>query len=129
MNNEYQEENDEVLLDSDDEEPLAERLAGIDLDDADKVWSVLTEEEKSEFGQFASSVDKVEQVMEEWVPWWEPQPVILVQEVEDDDDDDKKKDSKDVLPPTIVDNIPPLITLTVRPLKYIYFAYVISHIL
>lgn len=46
---------DENELDSDDEEDIldiGDRLAGIDLDDAEQVWGKLTEDEKQEFVAF-----------------------------------------------------------------------------
>ena len=37
-------DNEETELDSDDDEDLSSRLEGIDLEDTDKVWSLLTSE-------------------------------------------------------------------------------------
>ena len=39
-------DNEETELDSDDDEDLSSRLEGIDLEDTDKVWSLLTSEGK-----------------------------------------------------------------------------------
>lgn len=39
----------QVDLDSDDDEPLSERLAEIDLEDSDRVWQALTPEEQRDF--------------------------------------------------------------------------------
>merc|ERR1712226_1395372 len=41
--------NNETELDSDDEEDLSSRLEGIDLEETDKVWSLLTSEERRDF--------------------------------------------------------------------------------
>lgn len=45
---------DDSELDSDDEEvaDIADRLAGVDLDDADQVWDKLTQDEQQEFIAF-----------------------------------------------------------------------------
>lgn len=61
-----------VLLDSDDESEgadLAERLAGIDLDNADQVWEQLSEEERRQFEELLQSGD-VSEVVPTWEPWW-----------------------------------------------------------
>lgn len=74
-------------LDSDDEEDvldLGERLAGIDLDDADGVWQKLTNDERQEFVAFLKSED-VAKFVPKWEPWWE-QNLKKVQEVEESDE-------------------------------------------
>lgn len=72
-------------IDSDDEEniaSLAERLGGIDLDNADAVWEQLTKEERMEFQNILESGD-VSQIMPELEPWWMGQyKVDLVQSAE-----------------------------------------------
>jgi hypothetical protein len=55
-------------LDSDDDDDLAERLEGVDLDDADQVWSQLTADERAEFERMCSS-GKIEDLVPEFVPW------------------------------------------------------------
>lgn len=71
-------------VDSDDEEDvldLGERLAGIDLDDADGVWEKLTNDERQEFVAFLKSED-VAKFVPKWEPWW-GQNFKKVQEVEE----------------------------------------------
>lgn len=63
---------DENELDSDDEEDIldiGDRLAGIDLDDAEQVWGKLTEDEKQEFVAFLKSED-ITNLIPSWKPWW-----------------------------------------------------------
>ncbi|KAJ8957976.1 hypothetical protein NQ318_001977 [Aromia moschata] len=58
--------------DSDDDpdfEDIADRLAGVDLDDAEQVWDKLTEDEKQEFVAFLKSED-VTKLIPSWQPWW-----------------------------------------------------------
>lgn len=73
------------VVDSDDEEDVAdlgERLNGIDLDDADKVWEKLTHDERQEFMAFLKSED-VAKFVPKWTPWWEFHSDKKVQEVEE----------------------------------------------
>ncbi|KAG5893097.1 hypothetical protein JTB14_024298 [Gonioctena quinquepunctata] len=59
-------------LDSDDDEiysDIADRLAGVNLDDAEQVWEKLTEDEKQEFVSFLKSED-VTKLIPSWQPWW-----------------------------------------------------------
>uniref|UniRef100_A0A1B6J203 HIT-type domain-containing protein n=1 Tax=Homalodisca liturata TaxID=320908 RepID=A0A1B6J203_9HEMI len=63
---------DEEALDSDDSDSCAElsdRLAGVDLDNADSVWERLTEDERQQFHQFVTSGD-IGELLPEWTPWW-----------------------------------------------------------
>ncbi|XP_071448337.1 zinc finger HIT domain-containing protein 2-like isoform X2 [Hetaerina americana] len=66
------EEDESLGVDSDDDEPapeLAERLAGVSLDDADAVWDALTEEERRDFMVLLQKGD-VSQIVPPWTPWW-----------------------------------------------------------
>ncbi|XP_060533287.1 zinc finger HIT domain-containing protein 2 isoform X2 [Cylas formicarius] len=58
-------------LDSDDDQyvDIAERLAGIDLDDAETVWDRLTEDEKQDFVAFLKT-ENVSKLIPSWEPWW-----------------------------------------------------------
>lgn len=60
-----------LILDSDDESDtdLAERLNGIDLDDADSVWDKLTDNERQEFEELLRKGD-VTKIIIPWDPWW-----------------------------------------------------------
>ena len=68
MNNQ---DDDEDVDSDDDEDPLdlAERLQGIDLDDAEETWAALTAEERRQFSELLSSGD-VTSVLPDWSPWW-----------------------------------------------------------
>lgn len=61
-----------TVTDSDDEDSipdLSERLQNIDLNDADRVWQCLTEEEKQEFQTILKDGD-ISQLIPEYEPWW-----------------------------------------------------------
>lgn len=57
--------------DSDDEEltSINERLNGIDLNDAEQVWSSLTDSEKAEFEHLVKSGD-ITKIVPQYIPWW-----------------------------------------------------------
>lgn len=57
--------------DDDDEKPgdLAERLAEIDLNNADEVWARLTDEEKQEFKSIVHN-GEIEKIVQPVEPWW-----------------------------------------------------------
>lgn len=59
-------------MDSDDEDgpSLEERLANIDLDDADELWSSLTNSERQEFEAIIQS-NNFDEILPDWTPWWE----------------------------------------------------------
>lgn len=58
-------------IDSDDNEyvDLKDRIDGLDLNDADKIWNVLTEDERNEFAALVNKGD-VDKIIEHWEPWW-----------------------------------------------------------
>lgn len=75
-------------LDSDDNESdggdLADRLAEVDLNNADAVWDRLTDEEKQEFKSivYNGEIEKIVQAME---PWWKHRlEAQLVRDVEEE---------------------------------------------
>ncbi|KAH8268069.1 hypothetical protein KR018_012033 [Drosophila ironensis] len=51
------------------EEDIASRLKGIDINDADEVWSRLTSEEQAEFQKLITSGD-IMKLMPDYKPWW-----------------------------------------------------------
>ncbi|XP_006617042.1 zinc finger HIT domain-containing protein 2 [Apis dorsata] len=70
-NDEIDEESEEQL-DSDDEENISDlekRLNDINLDNADEVWSVLTNAEKQEFEALIKNGD-IDKFLPKWIPWW-----------------------------------------------------------
>uniref|UniRef100_A0A182JNF4 Uncharacterized protein n=1 Tax=Anopheles christyi TaxID=43041 RepID=A0A182JNF4_9DIPT len=79
----HEDEGDE--LDSDDEiqeDELANRLNGIDLDNATEVWNRLTTAEKEEFQRFIENGDIVEMLPEPNIWWAQEYKVDLVQPAE-----------------------------------------------
>lgn len=58
-------------IDSDDENAVAleDRLKELNLEDADAVWSVLTEDERNEFEALLNQGD-VGAILPQWQPWW-----------------------------------------------------------
>jgi len=115
-------------LDSDDDEPLDKRLAGIDLNDADGVWDSLTPGEREEFKKLVTDVSSTSTIIPEWVPWWRlpPEKVKLVEEIEKNplspvkvfgeietnEESVVKKAHREQ--PDILSPIPPMSSLTVR---------------
>lgn len=83
---------DEEVTDSDDEsemQDLGDRLAGVDLDNADKVWEKLTHDERQEFMAFLKS-DDVAKFVPKWEPWWGFQNEKKVQEMTESENYKKK---------------------------------------
>lgn len=88
-------ESDDDELDSDDEDvdagaadgeasDLAKRLEGIDLNDANALWSQLNEEERNEFKKIVQSED-VSTILPKFEAWWEKKSKVkLVTEVNED---------------------------------------------
>ena len=64
------EDEEDGLLDSDDDEELSERMADVDLDDADAIWRRLTPGERKEFGRLVDTGD-ISKMVPEFKPWWE----------------------------------------------------------
>ncbi|XP_071842894.1 zinc finger HIT domain-containing protein 2-like isoform X2 [Apostichopus japonicus] len=66
---------------SDDEQSLAERLQGVDLDaDPDVVWERLTESERLEFAQILKS-ENLGMLVPSWKPWWMQHDAELIEVV------------------------------------------------
>jgi len=68
-------ESDDLLLDSDDEEDLSERITNIDLENSEKLWEVLTPEERQDFKRKLNSGELCKLVppeeRNEGSVWWE----------------------------------------------------------
>ncbi|KAG7197176.1 hypothetical protein KM043_007256 [Ampulex compressa] len=66
-----EEDEDESYLDSDDDDvpDLKERLQNVNLDDANEIWSALTDSEKQKFEALINS-GEIEKSLPEWTPWW-----------------------------------------------------------
>ena len=70
---------------------MAERLEGVDLDDADEVWKKLTPEERSEFERMCAT-GNIESLVPAYVPWWDVPDATKVELVKDITEVDPKKD-------------------------------------
>ncbi|KAK7081140.1 hypothetical protein SK128_007090 [Halocaridina rubra] len=78
----------EEPLDSDDdeeEEELSSRMRGIDLNDSNAVWKLLSEAEREEFRELVKSGNYGD-LVPTWSPWWE-QNVPLVQDISEGNPD------------------------------------------
>jgi len=63
-------EDDSVDSDDDDDVPeLTERLKGVDLDNCDRVWELLTESERREFNELVDKGD-IGGLLPNFDPWW-----------------------------------------------------------
>ena len=111
-------EEEEEFDSDDDEDPLdlADRLRGVDLEDAEATWSALTAEERRQFSSLLSSGD-VTSVLPDWSPWWsykvQRKKISEINEPEDRSYVEKC--------PKIVKNIPEFSSLCLNPsevLKY-----------
>ncbi|KAG6449778.1 hypothetical protein O3G_MSEX006226 [Manduca sexta] len=60
---------DDFDSDDNDEVDLEERIKNLDLNDADALWNVLTDDERNEFEALLSKGD-VGSIMLQWEPWW-----------------------------------------------------------
>lgn len=106
-------------LDSDDEtdmpddNDLSKRLEGIDLNDADAIWSHLTEAERQEFKKIVQSED-VTSILPKFVGWWEKQiEQKLVTELNGDEKDESEENS--IEHPKIIDTIVDFGRISTRP--------------
>ena len=70
-------EDEEDLLDSDDDDELSDRMAGVDLDDADAIWKLLTPGERKEFERLVDTGD-ISKMVPEYKPWWEFRCLIIL---------------------------------------------------
>ncbi|XP_012148138.2 zinc finger HIT domain-containing protein 2 [Megachile rotundata] len=97
---EDEEEEDELneQLDSDDEDvlDLEIRLREVNLDNADEVWSALTDAERQEFEALIKN-GEIEKLLPQWVPWWTYH--IKKKLVEDIDEQDNEQTKQ--LPPLV----------------------------
>lgn len=105
-------------LDSDDDEDLAEdddlskRLEGIDLNDADAIWSKLTEIERAEFSKIVESED-VTSILPKFNAWWEKKiKRKLVTEMNGDEYDEPEPEPEH---PKIIDTIADFSHISTKP--------------
>lgn len=118
MNNEDKED-DWDSDDSDDEEDpidLADRLQGIDLDNADEIWDKLSKDEKKQFDELVKSGD-LASVLPEYKPWWKIKvEVPKIRDLSDPEDESFKEGC-----PEIVLNIASFSTICSKPSPYLKF--------
>jgi len=96
--NKEEEEDSESDDSDDDEEPieLAERLQGIDLDNAAEVWDKLSKEERKQFDELVKSGD-LASVLPEYEPWWKVKvKVPKIKDLADPDDESYKENCPEV---------------------------------
>nr|XP_034192529.1 zinc finger HIT domain-containing protein 2 [Osmia lignaria] len=80
-------------LDSDDEDvpDLGKRLHEVNLDNADEVWSALTDAERQEFEALVKN-GEIEKLLPQWIPWWTYHVKRkLVQDIDQQDDEQTKQ--------------------------------------
>ncbi|XP_029647272.1 zinc finger HIT domain-containing protein 2 [Octopus sinensis] len=84
------EADDDDYEDSDEEGcSLADRLTGLDLDkDTDKIWDVLTKQEKEEFQKLLRD-EQLGGLIEFWSPWWSHKETSKVEDLDADMKPDK----------------------------------------
>lgn len=58
-------------------ESLQTRLEGVNLDDGDSLWTMLTADEKADFQRSLAAGS----LIEEWTPWWYYHDTSLVTEI------------------------------------------------
>jgi len=113
MNNPEEEDDDDEEDSDDEEEPeeLAERLEGLDLDNADEIWDKLTNDERREFEELLKSGD-VTGIIPEYVPWWKfRKEEKKIEEIDAESSDDKFKENC----PAVIKDIPNLTSITKIP--------------
>lgn len=110
-------------LDSDDEahpkdgdDDLSKRLQGVDLNDADAIWSKLNENEREEFGQIVKCED-VTAILPVYNPWWENKVQrVLISEVNDEPIETAiEHRNTNVEHPKIVEKIPDFSKISTKP--------------
>lgn len=113
---------EDTETDTDDEQiaALKERLKGINLDEAEKVWNTLTADEKNEFAALIAQ-GNIEKIIEQWTPWWSYcKGKKLVEEVGDEEEDKKEGEALAKCPQ--IKEVPQLLELTsIKPSGTIKF--------
>jgi len=119
MSEEKQDEEDE-MLDSDDDEDeidLVERLKGVDLENTELVWSLLSKDERKQFDNLVQSGD-FSSVLPEYTPWWKN--TLKVKKVKEITEPDLPEDLS-VVCPKVCPEIPSLKTLCKQPSPWVKF--------
>lgn len=75
---------------------LGRRLENINLDNADEVWSALTDDEKQQFEALIKN-GEIEKLLPQWAPWW----TYHVKKKLVQDMDQQDKEERNEYPPLI----------------------------
>jgi len=128
-------ESDNLLLDSDDEEDLSDRITNIDLENSEKLWEVLTPEERQDFKRKLNSGELYKLVppeeRNEGSVWWELRlPQRKIKDISTEDSDGSNS-LHSCLPP-LIEASTKIDTRTSSPLvKYnlisVFFAYAVTY--
>lgn len=95
-----------------DDNDLASRLEGIDLDDADAIWSMLNENERSEFNKIVQSED-VSSILPKFSAWWEKS--IKRKLVTEMNGDETEQPEESVDHPKIIESIKDFGLISTKP--------------
>lgn len=107
-------------LDSDDDEGSAEdddlskRLEGIDLNDADAIWSKLTESEQKEFSKIVESED-VTSILPKFNAWWETKIKRKLVTEMNGDESDEPNPKPQIEHPKIIETIADFSRISTKP--------------
>jgi hypothetical protein len=115
---EQQEEEEDEDVDSDDDEDVGEledRLAEVDLDDTEKVWSLLSKEEQRHFGEMLKS-GELAGLVPEYKPWWKTK--VEVKKIKEVGEPEVEEELRQKCP-TVGENIPSLRTVCPNPSPYV----------
>lgn len=76
---------------------LEDRIGNLDLEDADSLWSVLTEEERQKFTAIVQSGD-ASSLVPSWTPWWTyTAKKKLIKDLKDSEDEGYKTNCPQIL--------------------------------
>ncbi|XP_012280886.1 zinc finger HIT domain-containing protein 2 [Orussus abietinus] len=118
-------DDDSEQLDSDDEEDagsLRDRLENINLDNADEVWSALTDAERQEFKAMVLN-GEADKLLPDWKPWWSREKILIQEVIDELQDSDPKKDCPELLNISGVDAVSkasPCVKFNIENVIYAY---------
>lgn len=112
LSDEELDSDDEEDLPDEDDNDLSKRLDGIDLNDADAIWSKLTETERQEFNKIIQSED-VTSILPKYNAWWEMKiKQKLVTEMNGDETDEPESKIEH---PQIIESIVDFARISTKP--------------
>lgn len=102
--------------DGDDDDDLAKRLEGVDLNDADAIWSLLNENEREEFNKIVQSED-VTSILPKFNAWWETKvkKKLITEMNGDETGDDLEQSTESVDHPKIIETIKDFGLISTKP--------------